>query len=95
MLYQSFWLRKSYPTVIFINTNLPEKHFRICCTEEELSELPEDGTDVFKRNILSRYMDRPNETYKKCALQNFAHTIIYQIPNAMIVITNQMFLKVN
>ena len=28
------WLRKSYPTVIFINTNLPEKRFRICRTEE-------------------------------------------------------------
>ena len=58
------WLRKSYPTVIFINTNLPEKRFRICRTEVELSELPEDSTDVFKRNMLDRYMDRPNETYK-------------------------------
>ena len=58
------WLRKSYPTVIFINTNLPEKRFRICRTEEELSELPEDSPDVFKRNMLDRYMDRPDETYR-------------------------------
>ena len=58
------WLRKSYPCVIFINTNMPEKRFRVCRMEEELGELPEDSTDVFKRNMLDRYIDRPNRTFK-------------------------------
>ena len=58
------WLRKSYPCVIFINTNMPEKHFRVCRTEDKLGELPEDSTDVFKRNMLDRYIDRPNTSCK-------------------------------
>ena len=58
------WLRKSYPCVNFINTNMPEKRFRVCRTEEELGQLPADSTDVFKRNMLDRYMDRPNSSFK-------------------------------
>ena len=58
------WLRKSYPRVIFVNTNLPEKRFRVCLTEDELNVLPEESTNVFKRNMLDRYMERPNKTFK-------------------------------
>ena len=43
---------------------MPKKRFRVCRTEEELGELPEDSTDVFKRNMLDRYIDRPNITFK-------------------------------
>ena len=46
------WLRKCFPGVVFANTNLPEKRYRICKSENELEELPEDSTDVFKRNNL-------------------------------------------
>ena len=101
------WLRKAYPTVIFINTNLPEKRFRICCCEEELSELPEDSTDVFKRNMLHRYIDRPNETYKNgryrmvdkmCFAEYFVQFINCKSENViqkLKIIINQMFLKIN
>jgi len=58
------WLRKTFPAVTFANSNLPEKRFRVCKSKEELSELPEDSTDVFKRNNLDRYLDRPNATFK-------------------------------
>ena len=58
------WLRKSYPRVIFVNINLPEKHFRVCLTEDELNELPEESTNVFKCNMFDRYMERPNKTFK-------------------------------
>ena len=58
------WLRKTYPGVVFINTNLLEKRFRVCCTEEELSELPEDSTNVYKRNMLDRYVERPDQNFK-------------------------------
>ena len=82
------WLRKSYPKVIFINTNLPEKRFRMCRTEEELSELPEDSTDVFKRNMIDRYIDRPNSIYRsgkysvvdKMCLAEFCS--YYHLPNS-------------
>ena len=59
------WLRKTYPAVTFANSNFPEKRFRICKSEKEFLELSEDSTDVFKRNNLDRYIDRPNETFKK------------------------------
>ena len=51
------WLRKSYPRVIFVNTNLPEKRFRVWLMEDELNELPEESTNVFKRNMLDRFME--------------------------------------
>ena len=41
------------------------KRYRVCKSEEELEELPPDSTDVFKRNSLDRYMDRPNVTFKR------------------------------
>ena len=43
------WLRKTYPRVIFANSNLPENRFKICRSEEEIKELPEDSVDVFKK----------------------------------------------
>ena len=58
------WLSKKYPTVSFINTNMPEKRFRVFRSEEELNELPEDSTDVFMRNTMDRYVDRPNATFQ-------------------------------
>ena len=58
------WLRKTFPVVTFANTNLPDKRYRICKSEEELKELPENSTDIFKRNNLDRYIDRPNKTFQ-------------------------------
>ena len=54
------WLRKIFPAVTFANTNIPDKRFRICLTESELNELPQDSNAIFKQNMLDRYCDRPN-----------------------------------
>jgi len=54
------WLRKVFPGVTFANTNIPEKRFRICLNEDELNELPEDSTAIYKQNMLDRYCDRPD-----------------------------------
>ena len=59
------WLRKTSPAVIFANSNLPEKRYRVCRTQEEVLNMPEDSTNIFKRNMLDRYIDRPNSTYAK------------------------------
>lgn len=59
------WLRKTYPDVVFVNTNLPEKRFRVCCNEEELRELPEDSPNIYKCNMLDRYVIRPNTNFLK------------------------------
>ena len=57
-------VKKILPNSNFYQYKPSRKAFRICRTEEELSELPEDSPAVFKRNMLDRYMNRPNETYK-------------------------------
>lgn len=54
------WQRKIFPAVTFANTNIPDKRFRICLTESELNELPQDSNAIFKQNMLDRYCDRPN-----------------------------------
>jgi len=50
------WLRKIFPSVVFANSNLPEKRYCVCFSEKDL---PEDSTAV-KRNMVDRYCDRPN-----------------------------------
>ena len=57
------WLRNTCPGVIFANRNLTEDRYRRCRNEDEIKEMPEDSTDFFKRNMLERYVDRPNVTY--------------------------------
>ena len=56
-------LRKTCPGVIFANSNVPEKRYRICRDEKDISELPEDSTGIFKRNMTDRYIDRIDQTY--------------------------------
>jgi len=60
-LMSELWLRKGYPVVSFVNTNLSGERFHILKSEKELTELPEDSENVFKINVLDRY--RPNETF--------------------------------
>ena len=45
-------LRRVFPSVYFVNTNLPEERSKILQTEEELKNLPDNSTSIFKRNIL-------------------------------------------
>ena len=51
-LLPELWLRKTFPVVTFANTNLPEKRFKMCKSQKELEELPDDSFEVFKRNDL-------------------------------------------
>ena len=46
--------------VIFANSSTPDRRYKIFRNGEEISELPADSTDVFKRNMLNRYIGRPN-----------------------------------
>ena len=42
LLLPELWLGKTFPGVLFANSNLPENRFRICRSKEEIDELPED-----------------------------------------------------
>ena len=53
------WLRKCSPGISFINTNLSNNKTRTIKSKEELELLPNNSTDIFKKSIIDRYMDRP------------------------------------
>ena len=40
------WLRKVFPAVVNVNSNLPERRVKMILTKNELSKLPEDITDI-------------------------------------------------
>ena len=44
------WLRKTFPAVIFANSNIPEKRFRLCLAEHEVSELFAENKPAKERN---------------------------------------------
>ena len=56
------WLRKTFPGTIFINTDLPEKRIRTRKSQQQLSELGDDSTEIYNSNIIERYSDRPNRS---------------------------------
>jgi hypothetical protein len=53
------WLRKIFPKTVFVSTDLPEKRIRVTKTQNELDELDDDSTDIYKSNIIERYSLRP------------------------------------
>ena len=55
------WLRKVFPGVLYANSNIPEKRVRMMLSKKEISELPEDRTDIYKRNVVSRYLIRSHD----------------------------------
>ena len=60
LIMPELWLLNTFPRVVFANSHLPEDRYRVCCSEEELQKMCEDSTDIFKGNMLDRYMDRPD-----------------------------------
>ena len=55
------WLLESFPEVTFSNHRC--KMFR---NEREILELDDESKDVFKRNMLDRYINRSNSTFANC-----------------------------
>ena len=54
---------KTFPGVIYINKNVPEKFLRVLLSQKKFSELPGNSDNIFKRNILEIYLDRPYERF--------------------------------
>jgi hypothetical protein len=53
------WLRKIFPKTLFVSTHFSENRVRFAKKQQELDELDDDITDIFKSNIIVRYSDRP------------------------------------
>ena len=61
----------------FLNINLPEKRVWVLLSEEELTELPGDSSNISKKSNIERYMERPSATScngKYCVLNYFFYT---------------------
>ena len=50
------WMHKNFARFIF---NFLKKRYRMCRDEKQISKLLEDSTDISKRNVTDRYIDRP------------------------------------
>ena len=68
------WLRKIFPGTVFVSTDLPEKRIRVTKSQQELEDLDDDSTDIFKCNIIERYSIRPDSipSIDKLCLAEFA-----------------------
>eukprot|EP00111_Clytia_hemisphaerica_P014081 TCONS_00041443-protein len=67
------WLRRTSPAVIFANSNLPENRYRVCKSQDEISNMDEEDTNVFKKNMLDRYIDRPTPRCYKGKYPSLEH----------------------
>ena len=56
-------LRRIFPTVYFVSTNLPEERVRVLLSKKELSEIPDDSSNIFNKSNTDRYVERPNATF--------------------------------
>ena len=68
------WLRKIFPATVFVSTDLPERRIHVTKSQQELEDLDDDSTDVFKSNIVERYSIRPDSipAIDKLCLAEFA-----------------------
>ena len=60
----------------FVNTNLPEERVQALLPEKELSELPDDSPNIFKRSSIDCYMERRSATFrngKHCVPNDFCY----------------------
>ena len=67
-------LRRIFPDVYFVNTNLPEERAQVLLSEKELSALADNSPIIFKKSNIDRYMEGPNATFcngKNSVLNNF------------------------
>ena len=55
------WLRKFFSGALYENSNIPEKRVRMMMSKKEISVLPKKSTDIYKRNMVNRYMIRPKD----------------------------------
>ena len=56
-------LRRIFPAVYFVNTNLPEERVRVLLSKEQFSKLSDGNSNIFKKSNIDRYVERPNATF--------------------------------
>ena len=56
-------LRRIFPAVYFVNTNLPEERVQVLLSEKKNSLNYQIIAQIFSRNQVDRYVERPIETF--------------------------------
>ena len=79
-VFQNFGWGKCFPITVFVNTSIPSERIRVCKSVEQIEGLYPESTDVFKRNMVDRYIGRSNNQYK-----NGMYDIVDQIHFAIFV----------
>ena len=71
------WLRKIFPKTVFVSTDFAENRVRVTKSQQELDQLDDDCTDIFKSNITVCYMtDRKTfMSLMKCVWHYLLHII--------------------
>ena len=84
------WLRKVFPGVLYPNNTIPEKRVRMMLSKKEIFELPEDSTDIYKRNMVSMYLIRQqNEMFEHLCYALFIKRYQLKRKNQLRMIDNQ------
>ena len=68
------WHRNIFPGTVFVSTDLPEKRVHVTKSKQELEDLDDDSTDIFKSNIIEHYSIRSDSisVVDKLCLAEFA-----------------------
>lgn len=66
--------QKIFRGTVFVSTDLPAKRVRVTKSKQEVEDLDDDSTDIFKSNIIERYSIRPDSisVVDKLCLAEFA-----------------------
>ena len=67
----SMWLMKKSRKVVTVNCDMKENRVSLSKTQEQLSKMDDDETNVFATSVIDRYAARPNDLKEMC-LASFA-----------------------
>ena len=54
-------LKRSSRSVIFVNTNIPEKRVFLLKPKSVLSNMDDDDEDIKSKDLINKYQDRPDD----------------------------------
>ena len=58
-MYARTLAQKNFSRSTVLNTDLPDQCLRMRKSEKDLELLDEDSTDIYKQNIIDKYIERP------------------------------------
>ena len=69
-------LSRIFPAAYFVNTSLPEEIIQVLLPAKNLSKLPDDSPNIFKRSNIDHYMEKPSASFcngKYSVLNHFCY----------------------